>query len=98
MRMRFTLWERSYTYGLCAAKFSTLTSQMQRHQPYCAVVNACAGQRVMQAANMVLEAVEWVQKTHPKIWQRRGGRDHIYLIPNDEGVILVLQCMRRSAT
>ena len=39
----------------------------------------------MQAANMVLEAVEWVQKTHPKIWQRRGGRDHIYLIPNDEG-------------
>ncbi len=39
----------------------------------------------MQAANMVLEATEWVQKTHPKIWQRRGGRDHIYLIPNDEG-------------
>ena len=39
----------------------------------------------MQAANMVLEAVEWVQKTHPKIWQRRGGRDHIFLIPNDEG-------------
>ena len=47
-----------------------------------------AGQRVMQAANMVLEAVEWVQKTHPKIWQRRGGRDHIYLIPNDEGAEL----------
>ena len=39
---------------------------------------------------MVLEAVEWVQKTHPKIWQRRGGRDHIYLIPNDEGAFGIL--------
>jgi hypothetical protein len=57
-----------------------------------------AGQRVMQAANMVLEAVEWVQKTHPKIWQRRGGRDHIYLIPNDEGALRSSRYMRRQAT
>ena len=46
---------------------------------------------------MVLEAVEWVQKTHPKIWQRRGGRDHIYLIPNDEGAPLVCAIHRVNA-
>ena len=39
----------------------------------------------MHAANMVLEAKRWIEKTHPEAWNRRGGRDHIWLSPNDEG-------------
>ena len=44
-----------------------------------------AGPRVMHAANMLLEAKRWIEKTHPTAWQRRGGRDHVWLVPNDEG-------------
>ncbi len=47
---------------------------------------ALAGPRVMHAANMLLEAKRWIQATHPAAWKRRGGRDHVWLIPNDEGV------------
>ncbi len=39
----------------------------------------------MHAANMLLEAKRWIQKTHPAAWNRRGGSDHIWLVPNDEG-------------
>ena len=43
----------------------------------------------MHAANMLLEAKRWIEATHPAAWNRRGGRDHIWLIPNDEGVLSV---------
>ena len=39
----------------------------------------------MHAANMLLEAKRWIEKTHPVAWRRRGGRDHVWLVPNDEG-------------
>lgn len=39
----------------------------------------------MHAANMMLEAKRWIEMTHPAVWKRRGGRDHIWLVPNDEG-------------
>jgi hypothetical protein len=38
----------------------------------------------MHAANMMLEAKRWLQKTMPW-WDRRGGRDHIWLMAHDEG-------------
>ena len=40
--------------------------------------------RPMHAANMMLEVKRWLQKTMPW-WDRRGGRDHIWLMPHDEG-------------
>ena len=39
----------------------------------------------MHAANMLLEAKRWIEATHPAAWKRRGGRDHVWLVPNDEG-------------
>ncbi len=38
----------------------------------------------MHAANMLLEAKRWLQK-HMPWWDRRGGRDHVWLMPHDEG-------------
>jgi hypothetical protein len=46
---------------------------------------SAAGPRVMHAANMMLQAQQWIERTHPRAWGRRGGRDHIWLSPNDEG-------------
>jgi hypothetical protein len=46
-----------------------------------------AGPRVMHAANMMLQAQQWIERTHPRAWGRRGGRDHIWLSPNDEGAL-----------
>ena len=40
--------------------------------------------RPMHVANMLLEVKRWLQKTMPW-WDRRGGRDHIWLMPHDEG-------------
>jgi hypothetical protein len=40
--------------------------------------------RPMHAANMLLEVKRWLQK-HMPWWDRRGGRDHIWLMPHDEG-------------
>ncbi|KAL6745753.1 exostosin-like glycosyltransferase [Haematococcus lacustris] len=40
--------------------------------------------RVHHASNMMLEVQQWLQKTHPW-WDRRGGRDHVWLTPHDEG-------------
>ncbi|KAL6749482.1 exostosin-like glycosyltransferase [Haematococcus lacustris] len=40
--------------------------------------------RVHQASNLMLEVQQWLQKTHPW-WDRRGGRDHVWLTPHDEG-------------
>lgn len=39
----------------------------------------------MHVSNMMLQAKRWIEKTHPEAWKRRGGRDHIWLSPNDEG-------------
>ncbi|GAX81627.1 hypothetical protein CEUSTIGMA_g9055.t1 [Chlamydomonas eustigma] len=40
--------------------------------------------RPMHVTNMVLEIKRWLQK-HMPWWDRRGGRDHIWLMPHDEG-------------
>jgi len=47
--------------------------------------NADKGNRPMAAANMLRAARRWISKTHSKYWQRRGGRDHIWLMAHDEG-------------
>lgn len=47
--------------------------------------NSVGGPRVMHASNMMLQAKRWIEAAHPKSWRRRGGRDHIWLSPNDEG-------------
>jgi hypothetical protein len=44
-----------------------------------------AGPRVMHPSNMMLQAQQWIERTHPRAWRRRSGRDHIWLSPNDEG-------------
>ncbi len=49
------------------------------------VLHPFAGPRVMHVSNMLLQAQQWIEKTHPAAWKRRGGRDHIWLSPNDEG-------------
>eukprot|EP00798_Chlamydomonas_sp_ICE-L_P028400 gene28400-31535_t len=38
----------------------------------------------MHAANMMLEVKHWIQRTYPW-WNRRKGRDHIWLMAHDEG-------------
>lgn len=40
--------------------------------------------RIMHGANLFLEAQRWI-KEHMPYWKRRGGRDHIWLTPSDEG-------------
>jgi hypothetical protein len=47
---------------------------------YAPTVNA----RPMHVTNMLLEVKRWLQK-HMPWWDRRGGRDHIWLMPHDEG-------------
>ncbi|KXZ53464.1 hypothetical protein GPECTOR_7g914 [Gonium pectorale] len=42
------------------------------------------GTRVMHAVNMLRETVDWINANYP-FWGRRGGRDHIWLFPHDEG-------------
>ncbi|GFR40871.1 hypothetical protein Agub_g1522 [Astrephomene gubernaculifera] len=42
------------------------------------------GPRVRQMVNMLLETVDWINTTYP-YWQRRGGKDHIFLFTHDEG-------------
>ncbi|KXZ53467.1 hypothetical protein GPECTOR_7g917 [Gonium pectorale] len=42
------------------------------------------GPRIRQMVNMLMEAVDWINATYP-FWQRRGGRDHIWLFTHDEG-------------
>ncbi len=42
------------------------------------------GPRVAQMANMMMETVQWINATYP-FWQRRGGRDHIWVFTHDEG-------------
>ncbi|KAG2494841.1 hypothetical protein HYH03_007081 [Edaphochlamys debaryana] len=42
------------------------------------------GPRIRQIVNMLVDVVTWVNATHP-FWQRRGGRDHVFLFTHDEG-------------
>ena len=44
-----------------------------------------SGPRPMQAHNMILAVQRWIEEAHPRLWQRRGGRDHIWLMAHDEG-------------
>ncbi|KAG1671014.1 hypothetical protein FOA52_014258 [Chlamydomonas sp. UWO 241] len=46
--------------------------------------HAPSGPRVMHVTNMMLEARDWFRKQFP-YWDRRGGRDHIWLMSHDEG-------------
>ncbi|GFR42914.1 hypothetical protein Agub_g3913, partial [Astrephomene gubernaculifera] len=43
-----------------------------------------AHSRAHQGSNMYLQAKRWVQQHYP-FWNRRGGRDHIFMMLNDEG-------------
>ncbi|KXZ45350.1 hypothetical protein GPECTOR_55g256 [Gonium pectorale] len=43
-----------------------------------------AHSRAHQGSNMYLQAKQWIQKHYP-YWDRRGGRDHVWMILNDEG-------------
>ncbi len=47
----------------------------------------------MHAANMLGEVVRWLNATHPAIWNRRGGRDHIWLMTHDEGALILFVCL-----
>eukprot|EP00798_Chlamydomonas_sp_ICE-L_P025705 gene25705-11363_t len=42
------------------------------------------GPRPLGAANMIREAAFWINKTFP-YFNRKGGKDHIWLMPHDEG-------------
>ena len=49
----------------------------------------------MHTARMLLEAKRWVQETMPW-WNRKGGRDHIWLVTHDEGSCWVPAELRPS--
>ncbi|KAK9805381.1 hypothetical protein WJX73_008851 [Symbiochloris irregularis] len=53
------------------------------------------GPRVMHAARMMLEAKQWLQ-THLPYWNRRGGKDHVWLVTHDEGSCWVPSEIRPS--
>ena len=65
--------------------------------PSCAINTLCPGLspiryhapvvpsvRPMHAAHLMLKAKRWLQQAMP-FWDRRGGRDHIWLMAHDEG-------------
>ncbi|KAI3425325.1 hypothetical protein D9Q98_009089 [Chlorella vulgaris] len=45
--------------------------------------------------NMLLEAYHWIRSHHPW-WDRRGGRDHVWLSTHDEGSCLIPAAIRPS--
>lgn len=49
----------------------------------------------MHMALMLLEAKRWVEQHHPW-WNRRGGRDHVWLVTHDEGSCWVPSELRPS--
>ncbi|KAL4452532.1 hypothetical protein ABPG75_008194 [Micractinium tetrahymenae] len=51
--------------------------------------------RVHGVTNILLEAFHWIQSHHP-YWDRRGGRDHIWLVTFDEGSCYVPSAIRSS--
>ena len=50
--------------------------------PFWYVYNS--GPRVGHMAKMLLELKRYLQKTFP-YWDRRGGRDHVWMAAHDEG-------------
>ena len=50
----------------------------------------CAGPRISHAAEMLLEVQQWLQKTLP-YWDRKGGRDHIWLMSHVSTVSVAQQ-------
>ncbi|KAK9805311.1 hypothetical protein WJX73_000673 [Symbiochloris irregularis] len=53
------------------------------------------GPRVMHTARMLLEAKQWLQ-THLPYWNRKGGKDHVWLVTHDEGSCWVPSEIRPS--
>ncbi|KAL4452535.1 hypothetical protein ABPG75_008197 [Micractinium tetrahymenae] len=51
--------------------------------------------RVHGVTNILLEASHWIQSHHP-YWDRRGGRDHIWLVSHDEASCYVPAAIRSS--
>jgi hypothetical protein len=51
--------------------------------------------RVMGSTNMLLEAHHWI-RSHFPWWDRRGGRDHIWLVTHDEASCWVPAAIRPS--
>ncbi|PSC72923.1 exostosin-like glycosyltransferase [Micractinium conductrix] len=51
--------------------------------------------RAQGAANMLLEAYHWI-RGHLPYWDRRGGRDHIWLVTHDEASCYVPAAIRPS--
>ena len=45
---------------------------------------APSGPRVMHVTNLMLEVRDWIKEQFPW-WDRRRGRDHIWLMTHDEG-------------
>jgi hypothetical protein len=50
----------------------------------------------MHVTNMMVEARDWV-KSHFPYWDRRGGRDHIWLMNHDEGACYAPTDIYRSS-
>ncbi|MEW5301912.1 MAG: hypothetical protein WDW36_004736 [Sanguina aurantia] len=46
------------------------------------------GPRVMHLSNIILDTKRWIQARYP-FWDRRGGRDHVWLFTHDEGACWV---------
>ncbi len=70
----------------CAALVATVCARRLRALcPSCLrYYDPDPGPRPYHIMNMQLEAKRWLQKEFP-YWDRRGGRDHIFLMAHDEG-------------
>lgn len=42
----------------------------------------------MHLSNIILDTKRWIQERYP-FWDRRGGRDHVWLFTHDEGACWV---------
>ena len=60
-------------------------------------MSLCAGPRVSHAAEMLLEVQQWLQKTLP-YWDRKEGRDHIWLMSHVRRMPYYRPVSCRSAT
>lgn len=55
-----------------------------------------AQSRVQGAANLLLEAYHWLRAHYP-YWDRRGGRDHIWLVTHDEASCYVPAAIKSAS-
>ena len=76
--------------GALCSKCRALPSRAVRGRapPHAACMPHAAGPRPYGASMMQLMAAKWLNKTFPYM-QRRGGRDHIWLMAHDEGACYV---------